>query len=186
MAMFPEIKFTLISPQELRFPGYILDQMRERGQQYTESEILADCIPELDILYMTRVQRERFKDAAEYRRLKDVYILTRKLLKDAKSDMLIMHPLPRYGEITTDVDDDPRAAYFEQARYGMLIRMALLLEFMHLPRQHPAPVESAKTLGECQNPACVTQSDSYLPKLISDIGTDRCGFCDKKLSVFTL
>jgi len=182
MAMFQGIRFVLISPKELRFPEYVLAQMTANGLEYEESETLADRIPELDVLYMTRVQRERFKDAAQYRRLKDVYVLTRKLLDGAKADMLIMHPLPRYGEIAPDVDDDPRAVYFEQARYGMLIRMALLLEFMHLPRRLPPTAFGDKTHGECQNPACVVQSDTYLPRLISDISHDRCGYCDKKLS----
>ena len=185
LAMFSGIKFSLISPGELRLPEYILEQMSGHGQEYVESESLLDCIPDLDVLYMTRVQRERFHDAAEYRRLKDVYILTRKMLDGAKDDMLILHPLPRYGEIAQDVDDDPRAVYFEQARNGMLIRMALLLEFMHLPRETPAPVESRRTVAECGNPACVTQSDIYLPKLISKSGPDRCGYCDKKISTLT-
>jgi len=180
LAMFPGTSFYLISPKELRLPEYILDQMSANGQEYTESESLVDCIPELDVLYMTRVQRERFHDAAEYRRLKDVYILTKKMLEGAKSDMLILHPLPRYGEIAQDVDTDPRAVYFEQARYGMLIRMALLLDFMHLPRKAPAPVADIGTVVECGNPACVTHSEIYLPGLTSKSGLDRCGYCDKK------
>jgi len=188
MEMFPKISFYLISPQELRLPDYVLEWMQGQGLEYEESESLVDCIPELDILYMTRIQRERFRDAGEYRRLKDVYVLTKKILEGAKPDMQIMHPLPRYGEISTDVDTDPRAAYFEQARYGMLIRMALLLDFMHLPKITPPHVESdpAAAPGECINPACITQSDTYLPRLVSRSGPDRCGYCDKKLSVFTL
>ena len=182
LAMFEGIEFTLISPKELRLPEYILQQMGAHGQRYEESENLVERIPELDILYMTRVQRERFRDAAEYRRLKDVYILTKKMLEGAKPDMLIMHPLPRYGEIAQDVDHDQRATYFEQARYGMFIRMALLLDFMHLPRQTPPPVTSGREIAECQNPACVTQSDTYLPRLSSKSGQDRCGYCDKVIS----
>jgi aspartate carbamoyltransferase catalytic subunit len=156
--------------------------MSEHGQEYVESGSLIECMPELDILYMTRVQRERFSDAAEYRRLKDVYILTKKMLERAKSDMLIMHPLPRYGEIAQDVDYDQRAVYFEQARYGMFIRMALLLEFMHLPRQAPPPVAGDRAAAECSNPACVTQSDTYLPQIVSKSGANRCGYCDKIIS----
>ena len=182
LAMFKDINYTLISPKELRFPGYILSQMSERGQDYTESESLTERIPELDILYMTRIQRERFHDAAEYRRLKDVYILTKKMLEGAKQDMLVMHPLPRYGEIAQDVDYDTRAVYFEQARYGMFIRMALLLEFMHLPRLVPPPVTSGLTAAECSNPACVTRSDTYLPRLVTDNGANICGYCDKPIS----
>ncbi|MCL2391016.1 MAG: aspartate carbamoyltransferase [Oscillospiraceae bacterium] len=185
MGMFPGISFYLISPKELSLPGYILKQIKLHGQKHVESERLEACISELDILYMTRVQRERFHDAAEYRRLKDVYILTKKMLSGAKSDLLIMHPLPRYGEITTDVDDDPRAVYFQQARYGMFIRMSLLLEFMHLPRQLPPPVTFDLTTLQCNNPACVTQSDVYLPKLVSQLGADRCGYCDKKFPLLS-
>jgi aspartate carbamoyltransferase catalytic subunit len=159
--------------------------MKAKGQSYTEAESLAESIPELDVLYMTRVQRERFHDPSEYRRLKDTYILTRKMLDGAKPDMLILHPLPRYGEISQDVDTDPRAVYFEQARYGMLIRMALLLDFMHLPRQAPDQIVSGRPVAECSNPACVTQSDAYLPQLASKSGPDRCGYCDKKISTLT-
>lgn len=190
LSMFEGISFCLISPGELRMPEYDLEKMRLRGQDYVESESLADCIPELDVLYMTRVQRERFHDAAEYRRLKDVYVLTKKLLAGAKPDMLVMHPLPRYGEISQDVDDDPRAAYFEQARFGMYIRMALLLDFLHMPRHMP-PVTgetSSQTEGnsaaDCGNPACVTQNEIYLPKLVSASGPGRCGYCDKKYPVY--
>jgi aspartate carbamoyltransferase catalytic subunit len=179
LTMFEGIRFYLISPRELRMPEYALEQMRARGQDYIESEDLAQCIPELDILYMTRVQRERFHDAAEYRRLKDVYVLTKRLLDGAKTDMLVMHPLPRYGEIAQDVDNDPRAAYFEQARYGMFIRMALLFEFLQTPRESPPPVETGG--AECGNPACVTQSEIYLPKLQSLNTPGGCGYCDKKI-----
>jgi len=188
MEMFPAISFYLISPRELRLPDYVLERMKTQGLDFEESESLVDCIPELDILYMTRIQRERFQDAGEYRRLKDVYVLNKKMLNAAKSDMQVMHPLPRYGEIATDVDPDPRAAYFEQARYGMLIRMALLLEFMHLPKEAPPFVESdpAAAPGECTNPACITLSDTYLPRLVSRSGPDRCGYCDKKVTQMLL
>jgi len=188
MNMFPGISFYLISPHELRLPDYVLERMQAQGQNYEESESLIDCIPELDILYMTRIQRERFGDAGDYRRLKDVYILTKKMLDGAKTDMQIMHPLPRVDEISTDVDTDPRAVYFEQARYGMLIRMALLLDFMHLPRIAPEAVydDPNAAPGECTNPACITRTDAYLPKLVSRSGPDRCGYCDKKTTMMLL
>ena len=188
MTMFEGVSFSLISPQELKLPDYVIERMKQQGQVFEESETLADRIPDLDILYMTRIQRERFRDAGEYSRLKDVYVLNKKMLAGAKKDMQIMHPLPRYGEIATDVDTDPRAAYFEQARYGMLIRMALLLDFMHLPRETPKIVEDDPNAakGECTNPACITQSDTYLPRLISRSGHDRCGYCDKKMSSMLL
>ena len=181
LAVFPGVTFYLISPDELRMPDYVLKQMRLRGQVFIESDRFSETIPELDILYMTRIQRERFHSSAEYRRLKGVYILTKKLLENAKPDMLIMHPLPRYGEIDPDVDTDPRAVYFEQARYGMFIRMALLLEFLHLPRLSPPPVMGDITAVKCKNPACVTQTEPYLMQLESVGGTGKCRFCDKEL-----
>ena len=179
LSIFPGISFFLISPDELRMPDYVLRQMRLRGQVFTESDRFAENIPELDILYMTRIQRERFHSSAEYRRLKGVFILTKELLKNAKSDLLVMHPLPRYGEIDPDVDSDPRAVYFEQARYGMFIRMALLLELLHTPRQAPAPIEGEKST--CQNPACVTQTESYLKQPILSGGQVKCRYCDKDI-----
>lgn len=188
MDMFAGIEFCLISPEELSMPTYLLKAMNEKGLKYEEQHSLLGCLPELDVLYMTRIQRERFEDAGQYRKLKDVYVLTKKMLESAKKDMMIMHPLPRYGEIATDVDTDPRAAYFEQARYGMLIRMALLLEFMHLPREMPKIPKDDKNAakGECVNPACITQSDTYLPRLLSKSGADCCGYCDKKMSQMLL
>jgi len=179
LAMFPGIVFYLISPPELRMPDYVLKQMNSRGQTFFESDQFIENIPELDILYMTRIQRERFHSSAEYRRLKGVYILTNDLLKAAKEDMLIMHPLPRYGEIAPEVDADPRAVYFEQARYGMFIRMALLLEFLHLPRLAPPPVVYESSGIKCENPACVTQTEPYLPQPAIADGSGLCIYCDK-------
>lgn len=180
LAHFPGVSFYLISPQELRLPEYTKGIMRAHGQDYIEMSSLADAIPDLDILYMTRIQRERFTDAGEYERLKDVYVLTKDMLASARADMLVMHPLPRYGEIATDVDADPRAVYFEQARYGMFIRMALLLEFSHLPRQSPPP-PSATSDAKCSNPACVTISEPYLPHRPAATDPARCWYCDKPL-----
>ena len=181
LSLFPGISFYLISPRELRMPDYILKQMRLRGQIFVETERFIDNIPELDILYMTRIQRERFHSSAEYRRLKGIYILTKDILKDAKHDMLIMHPLPRYGEIDPAVDADPRAVYFEQARYGMFIRMALLLEFMCLPRLPVQPAPGDGTAPKCQNPACITQTEPYLLQPTQSGDHGKCKYCDKEL-----
>ena len=158
LAMFEGISYSLISPKELSMPDYVLDEMRISCRDFTETERLDEAIPELDVLYMTRIQRERFLSAAEYRRLKNVYILTPGLLKPARKNLLIMHPLPRVGEITQDVDNDPRAVYFEQARYGMFIRMALLFELLNLPRKSPQLPENIAAGTKCENPACVTSS----------------------------
>ena len=181
LCWFPGISLYLISPQELKMPDYVLKQMRLRGQDFIETEKFAESIPELDVLYMTRIQRERFHSSAEYRRLKGVFILTKELMKTAKPDLIVMHPLPRYGEILPEVDADPRAVYFEQARYGMFIRMALLLEFLHLPRLAPPPHKSGNTSLKCQNPACITQTEAYLAQIIPVEGPAKCRFCDKEL-----
>ena len=177
-AAFPNITFHLISPDELRMPDYVLRQMRLRGQDFFETEKFAQSIPELDILYMTRIQRERFHSSAEYRRLKGVFVLTNELLRSAKSDMLIMHPLPRYGEIDPEVDSDSRSVYFEQARFGMYIRMALLLDFMHKPVLSPPPIVSTDS-KMCKNPACITQTETYLPQSGSSDNPNICRYCDK-------
>ena len=128
MAKFENIRFFLISPRELAIPGYMRAFLQERGMGFTEVTGLEAVIPQLDVLYMTRIQKERFVDPLEYERNKGVYVLTRRKLERAKEKMLVMHPLPRVDEIAVDVDDDPRAAYFRQARYGMFARMALLAD----------------------------------------------------------
>lgn len=126
------IHFVFISPEELRIPDYITDQLKERGITYEEVISLESVMPELDLLYMTRVQRERFFNEEDYVRLKDFYILTVEKMEKAKPDMLVLHPLPRVNEIAVEVDDDPRAAYFKQAQYGVYVRMALILTLLEI------------------------------------------------------
>lgn len=121
------IKYVMIAPEELRLPRYIREKLDAAGVEWTEVQSLDDAIPQLDILYMTRIQQERFPSWEEYEKLKDSFILTRSMLKPAKEDMIIMHPLPRVNEIDVDVDEDPRACYFYQALMGKYIRMALIL-----------------------------------------------------------
>ena len=133
MARYTGVKFIFISPDELRFPRYIIeDELESRGIPYKEVATMEEAMPELDILYMTRVQRERFFNEADYIRLKDTYILTPDKLEPASSDMIVMHPLPRVNEISVAVDDDPRAMYFTQAKNGMFIRMALILKMLEV------------------------------------------------------
>jgi len=133
MARYTGIKFVFIAPEELRFPRYIIeDELESRGIEYKEVSTMEEAMPELDVLYMTRVQRERFFNEADYIRLKDTYILTPDKLVPAKKDMIVMHPLPRVNEISVAVDDDPRAAYFTQAKNGMFIRMALILKMLEV------------------------------------------------------
>ena len=128
---YDNVKFVLISPKELRVPDYIRDDVLEANHvEYKEVEKLEDVMPELDILYMTRVQRERFFNEDEYLRMKNFYILDAEKMQLAKPDMYVLHPLPRVNEISVEVDDDPRAAYFRQAQYGVYVRMALILTLL--------------------------------------------------------
>ena len=127
MLRYKDTKFVLISPEELDLPSYVKENIDAAGVEWKEVRTLEDAIPELDVLYMTRVQKERFFNEEDYIRLKDSFILRRKMLEPAKEDMIVMHPLPRVNEISVDVDEDPRAAYFYQALMGKYIRMALIL-----------------------------------------------------------
>ena len=130
---YPNVRFVLISPEELRVPSYIREDVLEAKHiPYTEVERLEDAMPELDILYMTRVQKERFFNEEDYIRLKDYYVLTKAKMELAKKDMLVLHPLPRVNEISVEVADDPRAAYFRQAQYGVYVRMALILTLLEI------------------------------------------------------
>ena len=131
LSRYTGIKFILISPEELKIPNYIKEDILEKNNiQYIETNDIEEFIEELDVLYMTRVQKERFFNEEDYVRLKDYYILNNKKLEKAKSDLCIMHPLPRVNEISTEVDNDPRACYFDQALYGKYIRMALIMKML--------------------------------------------------------
>ena len=131
MSRYPGVRFVFVSPEELRIPEHVRSEVLDAHNiPYIETTSLEDVMPELDILYMTRVQRERFFNEADYLRLRDSYILTPEKLKTAKSDMRVLHPLPRVNEISVAVDDDPRAAYFRQVRNGKFIRMALILKLL--------------------------------------------------------
>ena len=133
MSRYDGVKFVLISPDELKLPEFVRQEfIEDRGIEYKESKSLDDVMSELDILYMTRVQKERFFNEEDYLRLKDSYILTTDKMNLARKDMIVMHPLPRVNEISTAVDADPRAAYFRQARYGRFIRMALILKLLEV------------------------------------------------------
>ena len=133
LVRYTGIRFVLISPEELRIPSYIRDDvLRENNIEFEEVERLEDALPKLDVLYMTRVQKERFFNEEDYVRMKDFYILDKKKMELAPQDMIVMHPLPRVNEIAVEVDDDPRAAYFAQAQYGVYIRMALILTLLEI------------------------------------------------------
>lgn len=133
LVRYTGIRFVLVSPTELRIPSYIRENVLDANHiEYEEVEILEDAMPKLDILYMTRVQRERFFSEDEYLRLKDIYVLDAAKMKLAKEDMLVMHPLPRVNEIALEVDQDPRAGYFKQVQYGVYIRMALIMKLLEV------------------------------------------------------
>lgn len=133
LVRYKNVKFVLISPKELRIPDYIRDDVLKANQaEFIEMENLEDAMPELNILYMTRVQRERFFSEDEYLRMKDFYILDKSKMALAKEDMYVLHPLPRVNEISVDIDDDPRAAYFKQVQFGVYVRMALIMTLLGL------------------------------------------------------
>lgn len=182
LAKYENNSFVLISTKELSVPLYIIDILEKNGCKYEFSNSLADAIVDLDMLYMTRIQRERFSSEADYEAQKNVFVLDKEKLDKAKDDMIILHPLPRVNEITVDIDDDPRALYFKQAQYGMFGRMALIL--MLLQDDEFTISERTTIISEhkCNNSKCITQSEPYLPKLSYEKkGMIMCDFCDKRI-----
>ena len=179
MARYENVKFVLISPEELKLPDYVKDEyLFASGCEFAETENLESAIPSLDILYMTRIQAERFESKEEYERLKDSYILNAEKLVMAKEDLSIMHPLPRVNEINVDVDEDPRADYFDQAMYGRYIRMALILMLLKtkgVDDRRQMGIES-KTLT-CNNPHCISRTERGIKKLFTEDG--NCVYCDQ-------
>ena len=133
LTRYENVTFVFISPEELRVPDYIIEMLQEKNIPYEEVIRLEDVLPKLDLLYMTRVQRERFFNEEDYIRLKDFYILTKEKMELASKDMLVLHPLPRVNEISVEVDDDERAVYFKQAKYGVYVRMALIATLLEIP-----------------------------------------------------
>ncbi len=181
LAKFDNIKFYLIAPQELRIPEYMRVFMRSQNMGFVEVTSLEAVMPNLDVLYMTRIQQERFQSPIEYEQVKGIYVLTRRKLERARENMLVLHPLPRVDEIAVDVDDDPRAKYFEQARCGMYARMSLLMDLAMQEHCVPDPVEIG-TRPVCKNPNCITQFERYLPPLVKETGGRCCcAYCDKEV-----
>ena len=174
MSRYENIKFVLISPDELSLPDYVKNEFLKEGN-YRESQNLESEISSLDILYMTRIQGERFESKEEYERLKDVYILNKAKLKDAKETLSILHPLPRVNEIDVDVDEDGRADYFMQAAGGRYMRMALILKLLS-EKEKSGKVREGKEDAAltCKNPSCIT-CERGVKKLFSE---GRCIYCD--------
>ncbi len=189
MSRYQNIRFVLISPEELKLPSYIRYNVLEQHRiPYTEVTSLEDAMPDLDVLYMTRIQRERFDDPAQYDRLKDSYVLTAEKMTLAKQEMAVLHPLPRVNEISVQVDEDPRAAYFRQALNGKFMRMALILKLLEETKANPRR-ENVDTSGfvydrVCQNPKCITHTEQELPQIfkLTDkaAGIHRCIYCEQK------
>ena len=189
MSRYEGVRFVLIAPEELKVPDYIkYEVMDKHATPYEEPPELEAALPELDILYMTRIQRERFADPYEYERLKDSYVLTPEKLTAAKSDMAILHPLPRVNEISVKVDDDPRACYFRQALCGKYIRMALIYKLLQETDQpSPAKIHPADHLVNtitCHNPRCITNVEQELDQVFYPVnpehGIYRCLYCEEK------
>jgi len=189
MSRYEGIRFVLISPKELKIPGFIRYNVLEKhGIPYTEVESLEEAMPQLDVLYMTRIQRERFDDPAEYDRLKDSYVLTAEKMTLAKEAMAVLHPLPRVNEISVKVDDDPRAAYFRQALNGKYMRMALILKLLEEAKQNPVKeaIDDTDFVYDkvCRNPKCICQVEQELPQIFKltdrEANIYRCIYCEQK------
>ena len=188
MSRYENIKLVLISPEELKLPAYMKYEVMDKcGMQYVETASLEDAIPELDVLYMTRIQEERFDSREEYERLKNSYVLTAEKMALGKSTMRVLHPLPRVNEISVKVDADPRAAYFRQALNGKYMRMALILKLLEEAKQgkqmEPIVSVSHKELV-CDNPRCISSIEQELEhkfKLVdAERGIYRCIYCEAK------
>jgi len=189
LSRYQDIEIVLISPEELKLPSYVIyETLNKNNMTYRQVTDLDAAMPELDVLYMTRIQRERFADPNEYERLKDSYILTPEKLENAKKDLAILHPLPRVNEISVKVDDDPRACYFRQALNGKYIRMALILMLL---REAEKDRTVMKPEGDflintvtCKNPSCITSCEQELDQIFKwtekENGICRCLFCESK------
>ena len=186
MARYSGIRFVLISPAELQLPDYVRENVLEAENiPYTVCTSLEEALPQLDVLYMTRIQQERFDDLAQYERLKNSYVLDVEKMKLAKTDMCVLHPLPRVNEISVLVDDDPRAAYFRQALNGKYMRMALILKLLEEAKN---PVkENREVSGQvsgkvCHNPKCISAVEQELPQLAKPTEDGlRCIYCEQKV-----
>ncbi len=188
MGRYKNIKIVLISPEELKLPKYVKYEVLDKnGMEYVETASLDEAMPQLDVLYMTRIQRERFDSFDEYERLKDSYVLTPEKMAHAKKTMRVMHPLPRVNEISVKVDNDPRAAYFRQALNGKYVRMALILKLLEEAKNGvQMPEEENLIVGKltCENPRCITSCEQEIKHAFRCVspenGIYRCIYCEAK------
>ncbi len=187
LSRYHGIQIVLISPKELEIPSFVKREiLEEEGIPYKQATSLEAVLPELDILYMTRIQQERFENRAEYERLKDSYILTAEKLNHARQDLIIMHPLPRVNEISVAVDKDERACYFLQVLCGKYMRMALILKLLESAKADVEPFEGDAIVHKfhCQNPACITAKEQELAHTFRLVNKEkqiyRCVYCEEK------
>ena len=188
LSRYTNIKIVLISPKELSLPNYIKYEVLDKNQmEYMETSCMEDVLPQLDILYMTRIQRERFDDPEEYERLKDSFVLDEQKMQLASAQMRVLHPLPRVNEISVKVDSDPRAAYFRQALNGKYVRMALILKLLQEQDvKHEADHANALVVNKihCDNPRCITSCEQELDHVFKCVdktrGIHRCIYCEAK------
>ncbi len=183
LSCYENNRFVLISTTELKVPSYIIDLLRAQCCDYKEVESLEEAISELDVLYMTRIQKERFASEEEYLAQKDIYVLDRLKLQSAKRDLAVLHPLPRVDEITVEIDDDPRAIYFKQAKYGVYVRMALILTVLD-ENEDKAPLVKGKEYPGvvCKNPKCITNLEHYIKPTFTKCGDIvTCEYCDEQI-----
>lgn len=188
LSRYRDVKIVLISPEELKLPSYIKHEVLEKNNMsYVEMTSLEEAIPQLDVLYMTRIQRERFDDPAVYERLKDIYVLTTQKMELAKETMRVLHPLPRVNEISVKVDADPRAAYFRQALNGKYMRMALILKLLDEAKKGIQMQEEENVVVNelfCDNGRCISSIEQELDHVFKCVdkekGIYRCLYCEAK------
>lgn len=189
LSRFKGVKVVLIAPDQLRLPDYMKEEVCEKnGVPYTEVNSMEEVMGDLDVLYMTRVQKERFLDEDDYDRVKDCFVLTRDKLSKAKPEMRVLHPLPRVNEISVDVDDDPRAAYFRQVKNGKYVRMALILKLLEwsmdpAKEQRLLPDGTVPNRYRCSNPKCISNVEKVETLFRPDAanpGQYRCVYCESK------
>ncbi|MBR7142791.1 MAG: aspartate carbamoyltransferase [Clostridia bacterium] len=183
MIRFPGNRFRLVCTQALRLPLYVEEQLRAANAQFEYIPTLEEALPGADVLYMTRIQKERFASREEYEKQAGIFVLDRKKMELASKDLVILHPLPKVDEIEPILDDDPRALYFRQAENGMYGRMALILNLLKEPCPAPSIQPPPLAKRRCHNPRCVSQFEAYLPDLIGKTaeGREYCLYCDKHI-----
>lgn len=190
MSRYEDITFVLISPDELKLPSYVMEGISKTSNvKFEQVQKLEDVISKLDVLYMTRVQRERFSNKEEYLRLKDSYILDMKKMNMAKSDMIVLHPLPRVNEIAVEIDDDPRAMYFKQAGYGVYVRMALILTLLEYSKDNTQTLKKDNEVilsdDKCKNLNCITFEEIGIKHIGKMSGENNekccCIYCEHEI-----